>query len=58
MRHFEELDEAVQQRHADGTQQHLEAGLHQLGQALHQAALTAVHLILRCHHVRNEGVVS
>lgn len=55
--HFEQLDEAVDQRHADGSQQHLEAGLHQLGQALHQAALTAVHLVVRRHHVRDEGVV-
>lgn len=57
LRHFEQLDEAVQQRHADGPQQHLEAGLHQLGQALHQAALTAVHLVVGRHHVRDEGVV-
>lgn len=55
--HFEQLDETVEQWHADGPQQHLEAGLHQLGQALHQAALTAVHLVVRSHHVRNEGVV-
>lgn len=57
LRHFEQLDEAVEQRHADGAQQHLEAGLHQLGQALHQAALTAVHLVVRRHHVGDKGVV-
>lgn len=55
--HFEKLDEAVQQRHADGPQQHLEAGLHQLGQTLHEAALAAVRLVVRRHHVRDEGVV-
>ena len=57
LRHLEQLDEAVEQRHADGPQQHLEAGLHQLGQALHQAALAAVHLAVRRHHVGDEGVV-
>lgn len=55
--HFEELDEAVQQGHANGPQEHLEAGLHQLSQALHQAAITAVHLVVRGHHVRDEGIV-
>jgi len=55
--HFEHLDEAVDQWHADGPQQHLKAGLHQLRQALHQAALTAVHLVVGRHHVRDEGVV-
>lgn len=57
LRLFEQLDEAVQQRHTDGSEQHLKAGLHQLGQALHQAALTAVHLVVGRHHVRDEGVV-
>lgn len=57
LRLLEQLDEAVQQRQADGPQQHLEAGLHQLRQALHQAALTAIHLVVRRHHVRDEGVV-
>lgn len=57
LRHLQQLDEAVKQRHADGPEQHLEAGLHQLGQALHQAALAAVHLVVRRHHVRDEGIV-
>lgn len=57
LRHLEQLDEAVEQRHADGAQQHLEAGLHQLGQALHQAALAAVHLVVRRHHVGDEVVI-
>lgn len=57
LRHFQQLDEAVQQWHADGPQQHLKAWLHQLGQALHQAALTAVHLVVGRHHIGNKGVV-
>lgn len=56
--HPQQLDEAVQQRHADRPQQHLKAGLHQLGQALHQAAVAAVHLVVGRDHVGNEGVVS
>lgn len=54
----EQLSESVQQGHTDGPQQGLEAGLHQLAQTLHQTALTAIHLILRRHHVWNERVIS
>lgn len=58
MCHLQKLNETVHKRQADRPQQELEVGLHELSQALHEAAITAVDLVVRGHHVGDEDVVS